>query len=199
MQNNIVWDVMRFGINIDTAANITLDGNFVALVRSRHLLSDTLGDTQCAFVGCGKTPGQYCLDIKMTNNIAAGVEPGGVDTTGYTIMANDCGDSKTVIFKDNIAHSIGGNGAIIFKNSSSWAQGKCLEASYFTAYKCTGVGIVSNQHTDGVTFTNMILIDNGYGASADVGKEGLDQYARMKNMVFYGETEARDCEFAGFC
>jgi hypothetical protein len=34
------------------------------------------------------------------------------------------------------------------------------------------VGIVSNQLTDNVAFTNMTLIDNGFSASANVGVEG---------------------------
>jgi hypothetical protein len=69
----------------------------------------------------------------------------------------------------------------------------CIEASNFVAYKCTLVGIVSNQLTDNVVFSNMTLIDNGFGASANIGVEGDRQSAKLRNIKFYGETEARDC------
>ena len=39
----------------------------------------------------------------------------------------------------------------------------------------------------------MVLIDNGFSASPMVGKEGDDQSVIMRNIKFYGETEARDC------
>lgn len=45
----------------------------------------------------------------------------------------------------------------------------------------------------------MILIDNGYSASANIGLEGKDQYARLKNITFYGSTENRDCSVRDVC
>jgi hypothetical protein len=41
----------------------------------------------------------------------------------------------------------------------------------------------------------MTLIDNGYSAVAMIGLEGTNQSARLRNIKFYGETEARDCDF----
>jgi len=75
----------------------------------------------------------------------------------------------------------------------------CLEASKFIAYKNTMAGIVSNQATNNVIFSNMTLIDNGYSAIPMVGLEGTNQSAIMRNIKFYGETEARDCQIKGFC
>ena len=48
-------------------------------------------------------------------------------------------------------------------------------------------------------FSNMILIDNGYGASLYVGLDGDDLWAVMKNMIFYGETEVSDCDQGRIC
>lgn len=107
--------------------------------------------------------------MKIVNNMAAGIESATVDTTGFTVYGNDCGDYSTVIFKNNVAHSIAGYGAIIFKNASSESHDKCLEASHFSAYKCTVAGVVSNQNTDGIIFRHMVLIDNGFSASAMIG------------------------------
>jgi hypothetical protein len=45
----------------------------------------------------------------------------------------------------------------------------------------------------------MILIDNGFSAIPMVGLEGSDQSARMRNIKFYGETEARDCAAQRIC
>lgn len=61
------------------------------------------------------------------------------------------------------------------------------------------MGIVSNQATDNVIFSNMILIDNGFSAIASIGQEGDVQSARLRNIKFYGETEARDCVSEKVC
>ena len=44
-----------------------------------------------------------------------------------------------------------------------------MEASYFTAYKCQMMGVVSQKATNAIRFTNMILIDNVNGATANIG------------------------------
>jgi hypothetical protein len=54
----------------------------------------------------------------FTNNIAAGVESAQVDTTGFSMYGNDCKDTS-VRFKNNIAHSIDGTGAIIYMDPTS--------------------------------------------------------------------------------
>jgi hypothetical protein len=61
------------------------------------------------------------------------------------------------------------------------------------------MGIVSNQGTDNIIFRDMILIDNHYSAVAMVGLEGDKQSAKMRNVIFYGETEARDCDKQNEC
>ena len=44
-----------------------------------------------------------------------------------------------------------------------------MEASYFTAYKCQLMGVTSQKATNGIRFTNMVLIDNVNGASPCIG------------------------------
>jgi len=152
-----------------------------------------------AIAGCAHLVGDRCFNVVVTNNVVSSVEPGGIDTVGYSVMASECGDTQNVVFKNNIAHSIGGNGANIFRNISSKYQRNCLEASNFIAYKCKAVGIVANQLTDNVIFRDMILIDNGHSAAPMVGVEGEDQSIVMNNVVFFGETEARDCQVENVC
>ena len=122
-----------------------------------------------------------------------------MDTVGYSVPGHECGDYSNVVFKDNVAHSISGNGATIYKNASSLTQRQCIEASFFVAYKCNHIGIVSNQATDNLIFSNMILIDNRFSAVPMVGSEGDKQSAIMRNIKFYGETEARDCASQNLC
>lgn len=102
------------------------------------------------------------------------MDTGSVDTVGYAVSGHECGDYNTITFKNNVAHSIRGNGANIFRNKTSKTQALCIEASFFAAYKCSGVGIVSNQVTQEIIFSNMVLIDNGFSASANIGVEGKD-------------------------
>ncbi len=45
----------------------------------------------------------------------------------------------------------------------------------------------------------MTLIDNGHSLSANVGLEGENQSVYLKNILFYGETEARDCDQENIC
>ena len=112
-----------------------------------------MGDPVAAIAGCGHTPNDKCTDIIIINNVVASVEPAGIDTTGYTVMHHKCGYSATqMVFRDNVAHSVHGYGAIIFRNESEPDERVCIEASYFTAYKCQLAGIVSNQATNNVMF-----------------------------------------------
>ena len=102
-------------------------------------------------LGCAT--GSACWSIHILNNIVSGIEDAGVDTTGYSVYAHECGDYNNIVFRNNTAHSIHGYGAIIFRNNTARNQINCLEASYFAAYKCTVAGIVSNQYTSQVVFT----------------------------------------------
>jgi hypothetical protein len=95
-----------------------------------------------------------------------------VDSAGFSVPGHQCGNYNTAVFRDNIAHSINGYGAIIYRNMHVSMYRNCIEASRFAAYKVVMVGIITNQLVDNVVFSDMTLIDNGFGASANVGVEG---------------------------
>ncbi len=101
--------------------------------------------------------------------MAVGLAWGMVDSVGFAVHAHECGDYKTPVFRENIAHSINGYGASIFKNRSSLSQSTCMEASYFTAYKCAFAGIVSYDSTNKIIFSRMVLLDNAYSAAPLIG------------------------------
>lgn len=82
-------------------------------------------------VGCIQSS---CQQLSITGNTVAGVS-----YAGFIAPTHECGQSSTqTVFRDNIAHSINGYGAVMFTNMQSPAQvAYCSEASYFTAYKCS--------------------------------------------------------------
>jgi hypothetical protein len=90
-------------------------------------------------------------------------------------------------------------GAVIFKDPSSSSQSECLEGSYFTAYKCTKEGVASYAKTNKAIFSNMILIDNMIGTALNIGKEGDELWAYIRNTKFYGGSDIIDCPVKDYC
>jgi len=54
-------------------------------------------------------------------------------------------------------------------------------------------GVISNQATHNLIFSDMVLIDNQNSAVGMIGLEGNNQSVIMRNMKFYGETQATEC------
>jgi len=105
--------------------------------------------------------------LNITNNIVAGVV-----WTGYTAMTHDCGDTTSRFFYNNVAHGVryknkGGYGVLYKHDRDSNYQDTngCVEASYFTAYKCSMLGAAGPYagKTKKTLYTNMIMIDNVLG------------------------------------
>ena len=127
-----------------TSKNIHVDNNWLFAVYSRNIGTRDAKDTIGGILACAHQANDKCFGIKLTGNVVGSVEDSGVDTVGYSVPGHECGDYKNVVFRDNVAHSISGNGATIYRNASSPSQRNCIEASFFVAYKCNLVGIVSN-------------------------------------------------------
>jgi len=87
---------------------------------------------------CGAVEGDYCQDIFAYDNIVAGTT-----MVGFVAPAHQCGVYSVPIFKNNVVHSIQGNGAQIFKHPADSSQSSCLEGSHFAAYKCSEAGAAS--------------------------------------------------------
>lgn len=199
IQNSTFFTFKKFGINIEFSRNITIDGNIVIGIYARNYNNSIMGDVQGNINACGALDIDFCWDIKVINNIAAGLQMAMVDANGFTIYGHECDNYTNIVFKNNTAHSIEGNGAVIFRNENWESHKKCVEASFFTAYKCTMTGIVSYTFTDEIRFTNMILIDNTYSAVPLIGQFGDDQWVKLRNMRFDGETPAIDCPEQNHC
>jgi hypothetical protein len=113
-------------------------------IYNRGLKVKNGGDTQGGIVACGHTQYDVCSNIRVTNNIVSSMQSSIVDSAGYSAPHHECDDYTTIVFRDNIAHSIDGYGAIIYRNDTSPYGKTCIEASRFIAYKCSFVAIVSN-------------------------------------------------------
>jgi len=138
-KNNVIFGFVKIGLNINTCMNITVDGNFIGDVIRRAIISFDMGvDHIGALLSCAYIKGDSCSSISITNNIVAGIF-----FTGYAAYGHDCGNYNSNNFKNNIAHSVQGTGAIIFKDPQSTTQSQCFEASKYYAYKNTLDGAVS--------------------------------------------------------
>ena len=149
-------------------------------------------DLTAGISACSAVANDKC-DYSITNNIVAATS-----FAGYVAYGHDCGIYSSV-FKNNLAHSINGNGAVIFPDPRSSRQQNCMEASYFNAYKNREAGAISIFPTPNITYSNMIFVDNGIGPSPLVGIEGDNLWSKMSNIAIYGETLARDCPSQDLC
>jgi parallel beta-helix repeat protein len=189
--NNTFFNFKKFGINIESSNNITIDGNLVSDINSRgYEGEDGMFDSNAGILGCARITGDNCPDLYIMNNIVSGVE-----TTGYSVYGHECGNYNKPVFRNNTAHSISGSGAIIFLDTGSKSGSDCIEGSYFNAYKCAEEGVVSFAKTNKAIFSNMVMIDNVIGAVLNVGKEGDDLWAIIRDSKFYGESDSTDCPY----
>lgn len=129
---------------IQTSNNVTFDGNWVSGIHNRGLVVKSAGDTQGCIVACGHRQGDKCKDISIVNNIVSSLASSVVDSAGFSVPGHECGNYNTAVFRDNIAHSINGYGAIIYRDLHVPKFRNCIEASRFIAYKIVMVGIISN-------------------------------------------------------
>ena len=88
---------------------------------------------------------------------------------GFAIYGHKCNDYSVGAFVNNVAHSVIGMGALIFPNPDSDDQSECMEGSYFNAYKTTLDGAASNFQYKKIQYTNMVMVDTGFGPSMLVG------------------------------
>jgi hypothetical protein len=116
--NNDVFDFVRFGIDIEVSQNITIDNNWVHGIFSRHLSAMDIADPVGGILGCAHQDRDKCKAVRITNNVVSTIEFSGVDSFCYSVMGHQCGNYRDIVFKDNVAHSSAGYGAIIFRNES---------------------------------------------------------------------------------
>mmetsp|Transcript_21730 Transcript_21730/g.16040 ORF Transcript_21730/g.16040 Transcript_21730/m.16040 type:complete len:471 (+) Transcript_21730:751-2163(+) len=136
LENNVVFDFVRFGLNVETSSNITIKGNAFIHVHKRVWEASKLEDILACAAICAYTDGDTCSSLHVTNNIFAGSIMYGAAAPGHT-----CGDKDDETFKDNVVHSIKGWGVAIFPADDEHYE--CVEGSDITVYKCTEAGLYS--------------------------------------------------------
>lgn len=99
------------------------------------LALNNFNDPKVGISVCAFNYGDKCKNVKVLNNIVAGT-----DFAGFATYGHNCGNYDNT-FKNNIAHSINGIGAIIFPDFTRPEQSTCYEASYFIGYKNFESGI----------------------------------------------------------
>lgn len=206
LQNNIWFNFVAIGVTINYSSNITLDNSVVMGTSERTTteggaegIDKACGICICTLFGTMET----CDDIKVTNNIAAGLF-----YAGFIVRGQNCGDGKVDTFRNNVAHSIGGekmgHGAVIYPKPLGHrftGQPECFEGSYFAAYKCYYQGVMSYFKTNEVRLHHMTMLDNRQGMTAGLGGGDYDHNKIViDDNIVYGETEIPDCpEDKSFC
>lgn len=88
LQNNVFFGFKALGIVVQTATNITIDGNIVANITDRVLETmDMALDKEAGMAICSYNEPDSCSSISVTNNIVAGTV-----YTGYAMFGHNCGE-----------------------------------------------------------------------------------------------------------
>lgn len=170
--------------------NIKFTKNFVSGITSRDLFKNNkvsadieAGVSICAYRGSGK-----CTNIEVTDNVVAGAK-----FAGFVAYGHGCGVTNSNSFRNNVAHSIDGNGAIVSPDPTVSDHRTCFEASYFAAYKCTEQGIFSYASSAKATFHHMTMMDNVRGFSLFTGVEADEINIELNDNFIHGELPIGDC------
>ena len=114
VDNVNVIGFIKQGIMIDSSEDVTVSCAFVSLIGERDqsglvdgLHDPTVGISVCAWNN--PATGSICTNVEVTCSIVSGTVGAGFVAPGVT-----CGDNGSRRFKDNVAHSIKGVGAIVF-------------------------------------------------------------------------------------
>lgn len=113
---------------------------------------------------------------------------------GFLVPGNDCGDTESTKFRDNVSHSIAGSGALVYPDVVDGKnQDECYEMSHIAVYKTTWPGVAALYFTKEVRAHDITSIDCQKGISLNTGREGDDLKIKLYDSHIYGETEALDC------
>lgn len=195
LSNNIFFDFIQMGGNVETSSNITIQSNAFFHVGVRVDKFGGLMPINGGLILCGLTAGDICTGLRVVNNYVAGVP-----YAGYGAPGVDCTDNDGWAFRDNIAHSVNGTGAIFYPSASRSSHSYCFKGSHFIAYKNSRYGALTYSRGVEVQFQNMYLIDNTFGAGLNIGSEGNYRKAYMNNIFIWGDSSVnRDCAVQNSC
>lgn len=140
--DNVFVGWRAIGVKIDKTRNCTFTGNFIGDVIARKIDFTGMTIDKEACVAYGSLDLSENIDMKFSDNIAAGCVYAGFVVPSYT----ECGGSNAN-FKNNVAHSTTRYGAYAYLNPISTKGDTCVEWGYFAAYKTAEACAVSVMKT----------------------------------------------------
>lgn len=111
--------------------------------------------------------------------------------TGFGAFGTSCGVYDNT-FRNNVAHSIDGMGAMIYPNKLDSGQNACYEISYFTAYKVTESGVASYFSSSHIKASHLTLIDNGINLAVLIGTNADPAKITVDGIKIYGKSPIPD-------
>lgn len=121
--------------------NVMMNKLFVGgIIPRTDALIDGLIHKEACYSICALTPNNLCSNTKLKNSIAAGCPYAGFVAPGSSCNNNN---DEQHSFYGNTAHSVQGNGAMIYPDPNLSDSGQCYQGSHFSAYKCQENGLVT--------------------------------------------------------
>jgi hypothetical protein len=178
------------GVHLDFVRNVTMDNNFIGdvLEREWNVLDKAADKEACVAVCSYMTDGSSCFEMQITGNVAAGCK-----FAGFIAPGHDCGDTTSMVFKDNVSHSNKGTGANVYPNQFAASHSTCYEMSHFAAYKTQLPCLATHYSTSEMRARDITCIDSEKGINLQTGREADELTISLSNSKIYGETEADDC------
>lgn len=184
---NTVADFAEHGIWVKDSSSVLVDGNWVFHVVPNKGKEPKMFEYFGWLGAFTLSEGNRAMDVR--NNIAAGAWH-----HGFHMVPAQCGaaDTSDFRFRNNVAHSISGYGAIA-KNVAN----DCTALTAFTAYKVTEAAIMLGGPS-GINLGRQIKsIDTRYGVGVFSGGGGE---AQIRESEVYGElTDNEDCPLGSPC
>ena len=113
-----------------------MDNMFVGGIEPRTdgLLDNQVHKEACYSI-CALEEPNICTNSKLKNSIAAGCPYAGFVAPGSSCTDNANDENHS--FYNNVAHSVAGNGALIYPDPKFPEHSNtCYQGSHFSAYKC---------------------------------------------------------------
>ena len=86
--NNTIFDFGKYGINISSSTNLTIDSNHISSIKDFQIGESPLSEKQPAgILGCIESD---CTGVSIINNFVSGVS-----YAGYIAVGHECGASGT--------------------------------------------------------------------------------------------------------
>jgi len=186
LENNVIAEMAEHGVWVQNSKSVTIDGNWVFNV-IEHIGKEPAMFEYLGWKG-GFTLSESNSKMVVTDNVVAGTWHHGFHIVPYR-CTNDSGD---FIFRDNIAHSISGYGAIALNVAND-----CSKIDGFIAYKVTEAAIMLGGPSGINRGRNIKSIDTRYGIGV-FSAGGGD--AEIIDSQVYGElTDNMDCPDGSPC